>query len=258
MTVNWGLRFIGVGNAFAPELGSASIVLERRLHPLLMVDCGQEAYGEYERRYQELPTAVFLTHAHMDHVGGMERLFYRTYFDLERRGKLRLYVPAAIVPVLQERLANYPEVVAEGGANFWDAFQLIPVSRGFWHGGLRYTVFPVRHHAPDTAFGIALPGSFVYTGDTRPIPEQLSVFDPGTELIAHDCALSGNPSHTGIADLEREYPEHMRRRFVLYHYENIEAANAMRDAGYRVADPGEAFPLYPPAPSCVLAGTDVG
>ena len=26
------------------------------------------------------------------------------------------------------------------------------------------------------------------------------------ELIAHDCALHGNPSHSGIDDLEREYP----------------------------------------------------
>ena len=43
-------------------------------------------------------------------------------------------------------------------------FQLVPVTRGFWHGGQWYDVFPVRHHWPDTAFGLRLPGSVVWTG----------------------------------------------------------------------------------------------
>ena len=32
------------------------------------------------------------------------------------------------------------------------------------------------------------------------------------ELVAHDCALAGNPSHSGVDDLEREYPEGAARR----------------------------------------------
>ena len=42
-------------------------------------------------------------------------------------------------------------VLAEGGANWWDAFQLIPVSTGFWHAGLQFAVFPVRRHQPEEA-----------------------------------------------------------------------------------------------------------
>ena len=71
----------------------------------------------------------------------------------------------------------------------------------FWHDGLRFDVFAVRHHAANTAFGLALRGSFVYTGDTRPIPEVLEHYGTGAVLIAHDCGLVGNPSHTGLDDL---------------------------------------------------------
>ena len=124
------------------------------------------------------------------------------------RGAARrsLYVPATVVPLLHKRVADYPNVLAEGGANFWDAFQLVPVGDAFWHDGVRLEVFPVRHHWPETAFGLRLRGSLVWTGDTRPIPEMLARHADDGELVAHDCALHGNPSHSGIDDLEREYP----------------------------------------------------
>lgn len=237
------LRFLGVGSAQAVELGSASAVLERDDKPLLAIDCGPEALSAYLARYGAPPTAVFITHTHLDHVGGLERLFYRTYFDDRLRGATRLYVPAPLVPLLQERIAGYPEVLAEGGANFWDTFRLVPVASRFWHEGLRFDVFAVRHHAANTAFGLALRGSFVYTGDTRPIPEVLEHYGTGAELIAHDCGLVGNPSHTGLDDLAREYSDATRKRLLLYHFGSASDARALAAAGYAVAEAGRAFAI---------------
>jgi ribonuclease BN (tRNA processing enzyme) len=244
--MSFALTFLGVGGALAVELGASSAVLERDGAPLLMIDCGQEALTAYLARYGAPPPAIFFTHTHFDHVAGMERLFYGTFFDADRRGLTRLYAHAELVPLLQERVAGYPNVVAEGGANFWDGFRLVPCGRGFWHEGLWFDVFPTRHHAPMTSFGISLGGSFVYTGDTRPVPEALAALAHGDAVIAHDCALVGNPSHTGLDDVEREYPEALRRRLVLYHYGSEADAAAMRARGYRVADAGERIALAAP------------
>ncbi|MBP7419458.1 MAG: MBL fold metallo-hydrolase [Xanthomonadales bacterium] len=247
------LRFLGVGSAQAVALGSASAVLTRDGAPLLLLDCGPETLSAYLAAYGAAPQALFLTHGHLDHIGGMERLYYRVYFDPELRGRVRVYAPATLVPLLQERLANYPDALAEGGANFWDAFQLIPVGRWFWHQGLRFDVLPVRHHAPGTAHGLALRGSFVYTGDTRPVPELLHAYGMGSEPVFHDCGLQGNPSHTGLDDIEREYPPALRERLVLYHYASTADGEKMRGRGMRVAARDEVFALPEPVPEVVVS-----
>ncbi|HRD73744.1 MAG TPA: MBL fold metallo-hydrolase [Aquimonas sp.] len=241
----WCLRMLGVGSSAAVELGSSSAVLECDAKPVLMIDCGTEALTRYLDIYGQPPEALFITHAHLDHIGGMERLFFQLYFDPERRGRCRLFLPAALIPILQSRLADYPSVLAEGGANFWDAFAVVPVSQGFWHRGLHFDVFAARHHAPNTAFGLALRGSFVFTGDTRPIPEILQTYEQ--ELLLHDCGLQGNPSHTGLDDVLREYPRDWDMRLRLYHYGSEAAAEAMRATGFHVLRRDEQIALAAPS-----------
>ena len=240
------LRFLGVGSAQASALGSSSAVLQRGGEPLLLIDVGIGVLDRYRDVYAAGPTAAFITHTHLDHVGDLESWFYRLAFPDRPAPMPRLYVPATVVPLLQRRIADFPNWVAEGGRNFWDVFQLIPVSDRFWHAGLRFAVFPVRHHAPESAYGVALPGSFLYTGDTRPIPEWLQQHGRHGERIFHDCAPVANPSHTGLDDLEREYGSSIRSRLVLYHYPDQPAATEMHEQGYPVATPGAVYELPEP------------
>ncbi|MDQ3205582.1 MAG: MBL fold metallo-hydrolase [Pseudomonadota bacterium] len=242
----WHLRLQGVGNAAAVELGSAMATIERDGKPWLTIDCGGEGLTAFQSLYGHLPRALFITHTHLDHVGGFERLFVDSYFDPAWRGRVRLYVPAPLLPLLHQRVGDYPNALAEGGTNFWDAFQVIPVGGSFWHDDIRLQVFPARHHWPDSAFGLRLRGSVVWTGDTRPIPEVLARYADADELIAHDCSLHGNPSHSGIDDLEREYPPSLLERCVLYHYASAADGDALQARGYRVARAGEGMALQEP------------
>ncbi|MGC1548386.1 MAG: MBL fold metallo-hydrolase [Rhodanobacter sp.] len=247
--MNWHLHFLGTGAAHAVELGSSAAVLERDGEPLLLIDCGPDTLDRYLAAYGRLPQAIYITHTHLDHVGGMERLFTRLWFDEALRGRTRVFTHAALVPWLQARIADYPGVLAEGGVNYWEAFRLVPCSRGFWLDGLWFDVFATRHHRPDTSFGLALAGSFAFTGDTRPILETLQEYAGSNELIAHDCGLHGNPSHTGIDDIEREYDVALRARLLLYHYGSTADGAALAARGYRIAGTGQRIALSaPPSP----------
>jgi ribonuclease BN (tRNA processing enzyme) len=237
------LRFLGVGGSAGMELGSAAAVLQQGDNPLLLIDCGLDVPAAYKAAYGTLPAAIFITHTHMDHMSGLEPLFAPLWFDDSRAEKTRLFVPAPIVPLLHNRLVNQPSPLAEGGVNFWDAYQLIPVSQGFWFQDMWFDVFPVRHHSDDFAFGIRLAGGFVYTGDTRPIPEQLERYADQGETIFHDCQPAGNPSHSGWDDLCREYSQELRSRLVLYHFGSAANAESLVDAGCNVARSGQIFQL---------------
>jgi ribonuclease BN (tRNA processing enzyme) len=244
----FALMFLGVGNAGARALGSSAAVLERRGEPMLLIDCGPDTLHAYADAYcghhgpPDLPD-LFITHAHLDHVAGIEGLFYRLATADPPLRAPRLYVPTPLVPVLQRRLADYPSPLAEGGRNFWDPFHLIPVSERFWHQNLLFDCFPVRHHEWLSAFGLALEGHFLYSGDTRPIPEAISRYASHGERIFHDCALNGNPSHTGVDDLRAQYKAEQVNRMILYHYESEEAGREIQRRGFRIASSGERIGL---------------
>ncbi len=237
-------RFLGVGNAGNRMLGSAALVLERQGAPLLLIDCGPDTLDAFHTRYGILPPALFITHTHLDHVGGLENLFYRACFAADgRRHDIRLFVPAPLVAHLHQRIADYPSNIAEGGVNFWDVLRLVPVSRHFCLADLEFSVYPVRHHGPDSAFGLHLPGSFFYSGDTRPLPELMSTVAARDETLFHDCGRVGNPSHTGLDDVLREYSAGIRARLVAYHYGSTDDAAAIRAAGLRAATVDDHYSL---------------
>ena len=240
---DWGLTFLGVGCANSEQLGSSAAVLDRAGSRVLLIDCGPDVPQRFLRACSQLPDALFITHIHFDHIGGLEQLQSRAALSDSGQPPIRIYLPTALIAPLHRRIGGMDFPLAEGRSNFWDAFQIIPVDRGFWHGGMWFDVFESRHHAPGFAFGLRLPGQFLYTGDTRPIPEVLRSYGNSGEWLFHDCALEGNPSHTGWSDIQREYEKDLRDRLVCYHYESATAGRALEERGARVARPGERFRL---------------
>jgi len=239
---SYTLFFTGTGSGGNLSVGSSAACIEKDSKPLLLIDCGPGTLNAYAERYQgQLPSAIFITHAHLDHIADLEILTVRA--RLNGAPPIPLFVPVALIPLLHQRLASYPGQMAEGDHDFWQSFQLRPVSDQFRFDGEDFYIYPTRHHAPGSSYALHLPGRLIYTGDTRPVPELLHHLPDAGEPIFHDCGLFANPSHTGLDDLAREYRDDIRARLVLYHYADANAAAELKNAGYQVATPGSVWSL---------------
>lgn len=236
---DFSLTFLGTGSGGHLEMGSAAACIEINNTPSLLIDCGPGTLSAFHAQYQALPSALFISHCHMDHIADLEILTVRA--TLANASPIPLYVPLSIISTLHQRLATYPGTMAEGGHNFWSAFQLIPVTDQFLHAGCQYRCYPTRHHAPGSSYSLHLPGHFFYSGDTRPIPEIVNHYCTANEKIFHDCGVIANPSHTGLDDLKREYSASVLERFCLYHYASATAAEELEQHGWQVARPGQTF-----------------
>lgn len=218
------IRFIGVGSAFAGrDLGQSNMVIEADNGKLLLIDCGQRSQDMLEDAYGITNAdlgridGVYISHAHADHIGGLEWLALCTFFNptLERpklycepnlmdelwddslRGGLRT-LQGPKVAALDTYFDCVPTPLNEGGF-VWEGVHLTPVQVVHVVSG-----FKIQHCygllidvAPDDTDGDgpvtakepnALPRKRIFlSGDTQFAPEQLRDFYGLADLVLHDC-----------------------------------------------------------------------
>lgn len=231
------LQFLGVGSAIASDLGNSNAVLRYDDAPFLLIDCGFDGLPRYQQLFdQALPSAVFITHCHFDHIGGLEQLYFQASLSQCRP---KIFVPVPIIESLVNILGN--ACVAEGNETVWDVLDLVSVLDSFHLNGFKFEILPVNHHAPRSAYGLLLRGKFFYSGDTRPIPEILNHEIVQGEQIFHDCCLDGNPSHSGLNDIVNVYAQSTLDKIVAYHYHGAKDRLVFTQYGVRAAEPFEQF-----------------
>ena len=84
------IEWVGTGSGLNPALGNTSFIVRAEGNRALLVDCGATVPLALmkEKRLAEI-TDVLITHAHADHIGGLEGFGFMHYFALKRRGETR-------------------------------------------------------------------------------------------------------------------------------------------------------------------------
>lgn len=184
------LTFLGTSAAL-PTAGRANVVLA--FQPAesghgLLIDCGGDVYRELLRAGfgPDSIGDVFITHAHIDHVGNLPSLIESLRLG-GRTTPLRIHALPDVIDVARRLVAAFDFELTLDDWTYDVSF--IPVQDGqhFTLAGVPASVTAVDHTVPCAGLRLELPdGAFVYTSDTQPTPAACELGD-GARVFATEC-----------------------------------------------------------------------
>lgn len=233
------ITFLGSGSAFTMDNFQSNMLFEGRDTKRLLFDCGGDVrWSLQEKGLGALDIdAVYISHLHADHIGGLEYLAFMNYFvkTVKTGFKPMLYGNSKL---LQELWSHS----LQGGLDsiqmldstldtFFDV-KKIPNSGSFEFDGISYKTVQTVHVVADTtfvkSFGLMFEtdqGMKVFvTADTQFAPAQLKDFIADADVVFHDCETSPFASgvHAHFEDL-KGLPEDQKAKMWLYHWNGSEA-----------------------------------
>lgn len=249
------LTFIGSGGAFNHEQLQSNMLLKHD-GQWLLIDCGSYAGFAFEQAglsfTDERLDAVYISHEHSDHSGGLEELAFKRYFAPVDRPTL--YSAETLMDRLWEDNLGGLRSLEGKPAGLDDFFEPEPVTvnDGFEWNGVRFQTIQTIHvldgYEVVPSFGLlfeAPDGRTVFlTTDTQFCPNQIDVFYDRADLIFHDCETADVRSgvHAHYDEL-CTLPEETRLKMWLYHYQANPEQSAQDDGFRGFVDKGQTFEL---------------
>jgi ribonuclease BN (tRNA processing enzyme) len=217
------VTFAGCGDAFGSGgRYQACIHLRERDGPPVLLDCGATSLSALKRIGLD-PTeigAVFVSHLHGDHFGGLPFLILDGQFG-GRRAPLIVAGP----PGIADRLRQAMEVMFPGSAAVHRRFDVdvVELTPGVTAtvAGIGVTGWEVNHPsgAPPLALRLSIGGKVIaYTGDTA-WTDGLVTVSAGADLLIAEAYYFDKiiPYHLRYADLADHKSELTSRRIILTH-----------------------------------------
>jgi ribonuclease BN (tRNA processing enzyme) len=250
------LIFLGTGSAYTLGSGNyqSNMLLQSPGGKNLLIDCGGDIrFSLYEQglSYADID-AVYVSHLHADHIGGLEWLAINTLFDTKK--KPQLFVHESLVnPLWNHSLAGGLTTLEDAVINLETYFDVKPIDQSFtfaWEG-LDFEIVQTEHiHLHEgnmPSYGLIIKGkdaNYFITTDTQFTPERLMPYYEGATLVFHDCetSLKRTDCHAHYEDLATLTPE-IKNKMWLYHYQTGALPDAEKDGFKGFLKKGATFNL---------------
>ena len=243
------LIFLGTGSAFTLNNFQSNILIEHNEKKLLL-DAGSDIRFSLQNMnltYRDID-AVYVSHLHADHAGGIEYLGFCSYFDPTKE-KITLF--------------GSGEVLRTGWDNSWkgglesiqgkllslnDFFDTKPIkpNGSFTWQGINFKIVQSVHimngYSIVPCYGLMIeapaevdgeddsqefkPKTIFWTADCQFCPSQIMDFYKEADFIIQDCETTDFKSgvHANFIDLST-LPEQIRKKMFLTHYQDNVVVN---------------------------------
>ncbi len=217
------LNFLGDGSAFNVDADNTSAYFKKD-DALILIDCGERICNiiikagilEGVNRVH-----LFMTHTHSDHVGSLEGFIY--YILGRTKIQLKVYYsePERMTELLAlQGLENYKVYPFPGTVE-----------------GISVDALPQVHIRGTYGFFFYGEGlNFYYSADTHKVhPRCVSELREGKiNRIYHEVTFTNSDIHTPIWELEKAFPEDIRKNVYLMHFEDENCRIESEKRGFSV------------------------
>jgi len=248
------LTFLGVSSALSVGYSKfhSNMLVETDSGKRILIDCGGDVrHAMFELGYTAKQIdAVFISHLHADHVGGLEWLGFSKFFMENMR------IPLYIAPELKERLCKN---VLSGGMSTLEYTQAtletffnpvkIENELSFKLDDHLFQLIKVPHSYSNNnllpSYGLLIHGTrqkIFITTDTRFAPDLFNKVYHESDIIFHDCETSEyfSNQHSHYNQLVTLSPE-IKQKIWLYDYNDCKLPDAEADGFLGFVTRGQQF-----------------
>ena len=222
---NMKFTFLGTGSAFTLANYQSNMLLEENGQRLLIDAGGDVRFALRDLGYGAGDIdALYVSHLHADHIGGIEWLALSTFFN-PKLPRPRLYVNEKLGEELwMNSLKGGLGTLQNQIAHLETYFDLRAIHRneGFEFAGLRIQTVQTVHYMDGYEIIPTNKGGTIFlTTDTQYTPGQLMQFYRNAHVIFHDCETAQFRSgiHAHFEEL-KSLPAEIRAKMWLYHYQD--------------------------------------
>lgn len=237
------LTFLGTGSAFTigSENYHSNLLLENSEGDRLLIDCGSDvrhSLHHLDLGYQDIHE-VYVSHLHADHIGGLEWLGLRRFFDPACHSPTLYISPELKHDLWEHSLAGGMRTLEGRKADLETFFNVVladSANQFNWHGVVftliqTVHIFNGDHLAPCFGLWFALGDKRIFfTADTQYTFEKFAEYYKTADCIFHDCETSSDKSgvHARYEDLVK-LPIEIKKKMWLYHYNPGVLPDAKKD-----------------------------
>lgn len=244
------VRFLGTGSAFTLKNYQTNFLISKNGRNLLF-DAGSDirfSLAEQGLSYKDVH-AIYVSHLHSDHAGGIESLAFCSYFDPLCPKPLLIGDGVLLRRGWEETWRGGLESTQNKKMALWDYFDVQKIRQDgvFMWEGISFSIVPSIHvmngYYTVRSNGLLahdIAGNWVYfTSDVQHLPDRLRPFYESADLIIQDCETSPFPSgvHSHFTELAA-LPNEIKAKMHLVHYQDnvlsdrIEWDEKARTAGF--------------------------